>query len=62
MVPQDMVLGLVVLSTLAAVIASQAVISGVFSLTRQAIQLAICRAWRSAIPRRPRSARSTSRA
>jgi len=33
------VLGLVVLSTLAAVIASQAVISGVFSLTRQAIQL-----------------------
>src|SRR5471032_2620622 len=39
MVPQDMVLGLVALSTLAAVIASQAVISGVFSLTRQAIQL-----------------------
>ena len=32
-------LALVVLSTLAAVIASQAVISGVFSLTRQAIQL-----------------------
>ena len=39
LVPKDMVLGLVVLSTLAAVIASQAVISGVFSLTRQAIQL-----------------------
>jgi KUP system potassium uptake protein len=39
MVPQDLVLVLVVLSTLAAVIASQAVISGVFSLTRQAIQL-----------------------
>jgi KUP system potassium uptake protein len=39
MVPQEMVLALVVLSTLAAVIASQAVISGVFSLTRQAIQL-----------------------
>ena len=34
-----MVLGLVVLSTFAAVIASQAVITGVFSLTRQAIQL-----------------------
>jgi KUP system potassium uptake protein len=39
LVPSDMVLGLVVLSTLAAVIASQAVISGVFSLTRAAIQL-----------------------
>ncbi len=34
-----MVLALVILSTLAAVIASQAVISGVFSLTRAAIQL-----------------------
>src|SRR5262249_52086491 len=39
LVPQDMVLALVILSTLAAVIASQAVISGVFSLTRAAIQL-----------------------
>ncbi|WP_395713116.1 potassium transporter Kup [Reyranella sp.] len=39
LVPQDFVIGLVVLSTLAAVIASQAVITGVFSLTRQAIQL-----------------------
>ena len=39
MVPPEMTLALVVLSTLAAVIASQAVISGVFSLTRQAIQL-----------------------
>ncbi len=39
MVPRNMVLGLVILSTLAAVIASQAVISGVFSLTRAAIQL-----------------------
>src|SRR6185436_10134124 len=38
LVPQEMTLALVVLSTLAAVIASQAVISGVFSLTRQAIQ------------------------
>ena len=34
-----MTLALVALSTLAAIIASQAVISGVFSLTRQAIQL-----------------------
>ncbi len=39
MVPQDMVLPLVALSTFAAIIASQAVISGVFSLSRAAIQL-----------------------
>jgi KUP system potassium uptake protein len=39
LVPQDYIIGLVVISTLAAVIASQAVITGVFSLTRQAIQL-----------------------
>ncbi len=39
LVPKEMTLALVVLSTLAAVIASQAVITGVFSLTRQAIQL-----------------------
>ena len=39
LVPKDYIIGLVALSTLAAVIASQAVITGVFSLTRQAIQL-----------------------
>jgi KUP system potassium uptake protein len=39
LVPQDYIIVLVVLSTLAAIIASQAVITGVFSLTRQAIQL-----------------------
>ncbi len=39
LVPQDYILGLVALATLAAIIASQAVITGVFSLTRQAIQL-----------------------
>ena len=39
LVPKDYIIALVVLSTLAAVIASQAVITGVFSLTRQAIQL-----------------------
>jgi KUP system potassium uptake protein len=39
MVPHEGRLALVALSTLAAVIASQAVISGVFSLTRAAIQL-----------------------
>ncbi len=39
LVPRDYVIFLVVISTLATVIASQAVITGVFSLTRQAIQL-----------------------
>ncbi len=39
LVPKDYTLALVALSTLAAIIASQAVISGVFSLTHQAIQL-----------------------
>lgn len=39
LVPKDYILALVALSTLAAIIASQAVITGVFSLTRQAIQL-----------------------
>jgi KUP system potassium uptake protein len=39
LVPPDYILALVALSTLASVIASQAVITGVFSLTRQAIQL-----------------------
>ena len=39
LVPRDYILVLVALSTMAAVIASQAVITGVFSLTRQAIQL-----------------------
>jgi len=39
LVPKDYIIGLVALSTLATIIASQAVITGVFSLTRQAIQL-----------------------
>ena len=39
MVPESAVIPLVVLATLATVIASQAVISGAFSLSRQAIQL-----------------------
>ena len=39
LVPQDYIIFLVALATFAAVIASQAVITGVFSLTRQAIQL-----------------------
>lgn len=40
--PQWALAPLVVLSTMSAVIASQALISGVFSLTRQAIQLGFC--------------------
>jgi KUP system potassium uptake protein len=39
MVPGPLLLPMVVLATLAAIIASQALISGCFSLTRQAIQL-----------------------
>jgi KUP system potassium uptake protein len=41
MVPSSMLLPLVILATLATVIASQAVITGVFSVTRQAIQLGL---------------------
>jgi KUP system potassium uptake protein len=40
--PQWMLFPLVVLATAAAIIASQALISGAFSLTRQAIQLGYC--------------------
>ena len=36
---------------MATVIASQAVITGAFSVTQQAIQLGFCRAWRSGTPR-----------
>ena len=42
MVPSWALLPMVVLATLATVIASQAVISGAYSLTRQAIQLGYC--------------------
>ncbi|MBK7590835.1 MAG: potassium transporter Kup [Betaproteobacteria bacterium] len=42
MAPQWAVLPLIILATMAAVIASQAVISGAFSLTRQAIQMGYC--------------------
>lgn len=42
MAPRWALYPLVVLATMAAVIASQALISGVFSLTRQAIQLGYC--------------------
>ncbi len=41
MAPGWMLLGLVILATLATIIASQAVITGAFSITRQAIQLGL---------------------
>jgi KUP system potassium uptake protein len=40
--PASLQLPLVVLATLATIIASQAIISGAFSMTRQAIQLGLC--------------------
>jgi KUP system potassium uptake protein len=42
LVPRTLIYPMVALSTLATVIASQALISGVFSLTQQAIQLGYC--------------------
>ncbi len=42
LVPRNLIYPMVALSTLATVIASQALISGVFSLTQQAIQLGYC--------------------
>ena len=52
---------LVALATAATVIASQALISGAFSLTHQAIQLGYVPRLRSATPRPRSAARSTSR-
>ncbi len=40
--PASLQVALVVLSTIATIIASQAIISGAFSMTRQAIQLGLC--------------------
>jgi KUP system potassium uptake protein len=60
MVPSAL-LPMVLLATAATVIASQAVISGAFSLTSQAIQLGFMPRMRIRIRRRRRSARSTCR-
>lgn len=49
---------LIILATIATVIASQAVISGVFSLTRQAVYSGICHDYGSCRPRPKRSGRS----
>jgi KUP system potassium uptake protein len=42
LVPQPLILPMVALSTVATIIASQALISGAYSLTRQAVQLGFC--------------------
>ena len=52
---------IVLLATAATVIASQAVISGAFSLSQQACSWASCRVWTFAKPPRRRSGRSMSR-
>ena len=62
LVPQGYIIALVALATLATVIATQAVITGVFSLTRQAIQLGYLPRMEIHHTSRPRSARSICRA
>jgi KUP system potassium uptake protein len=54
-------LPMVLLATAATVIASQAVISGAFSVASQAAQLGTCRGCGSGTPRRSRGGRSTCR-
>ncbi len=60
--PDWLLLPLVILSTVATVIASQAVVTGAFSLARRRSSSACCRASRSPIPRRCRRGRFTSAA
>jgi KUP system potassium uptake protein len=55
----DWALPMVVLATLATVIASQAVISGAFSVARQSVQMGLLPRMRSSIPRAGNKARST---
>ncbi len=50
--PDALQIPLVILATAATIIASQAIISGAFSMTRQAIQLGLCRACISPRPRK----------
>ena len=61
MVPDFAYWPILVLATAATVIASQAVITGAFSMTQQAVQRASCRASTSAGPPRPRPGRSSCR-
>ena len=59
MIPQAIYWPVLLLATVATVIASQAVITGAFSLTQQAVQLGLLPAHRrSGAPPRPRPARS----
>ena len=59
--PETLRLPLVILATFATIIASQAVISGAFSVTQQAMHLGFIPRLASSTPARRRSARSTSR-
>ena len=60
--PDWALLPMVMLATAATVIASQAVITGAYSLTRQAIQLGLLPGWKSGTPRPRRPDKSTCRA
>jgi KUP system potassium uptake protein len=60
--PRSLLYPLLILATLAAIVASQALISGAFSLTHQCVQLRYSPpAYRSCTPRASSPARSTSR-
>ncbi len=59
--PEWALLPLVMLTGIATVIASQAVITGAFSLTQQAVQLGLLPASRSSTPPKHNSGRSISR-
>ncbi|MDP2293439.1 MAG: KUP/HAK/KT family potassium transporter, partial [Actinomycetota bacterium] len=61
MAPEFLKLPLVLLATMATIIASQALISGVFSLTQQAVSSTTCRASASTTRRSSTPARSTCR-
>jgi KUP system potassium uptake protein len=61
MIPEFAYWPVLLLATAAAVIASQAVITGAFSLTQQAVQLGLLPGSRSSGPLRPRPGRSTCR-
>ena len=62
MVPRWAHYPMVALAAMATIIASQAVISGVFSITRQACSWDSCRGWKSATPRPPSRGRFLCRA
>ena len=61
LVPGPLLYPMILIATVATVVASQALISGAFSLTQQAVRSASCRASTSSTPPRPPRDRSTSR-